>query len=36
VVQTDKVNASYENGVLTIILPKSEEVKPQEIEIKVK
>jgi HSP20 family protein len=36
VVQTDKVNASFENGVLTIILPKSEEVKPQEIEIKVK
>jgi HSP20 family protein len=35
-VQTDKVNASYQNGVLTIVLPKSEEAKPKEIEIKVK
>ena len=28
-VQTDKVAATYENGVLTVTLPKREEVKPQ-------
>jgi len=34
-VQADKVKASYKNGVLRIILPKSEEVKPKEIPIEV-
>ena len=36
VVQTEKVEASFEGGVLNIVLPKSEEVKPKEIDIKVK
>ncbi|MDQ7797921.1 MAG: Hsp20/alpha crystallin family protein [Candidatus Edwardsbacteria bacterium] len=35
-VQSAKAKASYENGVLTIKLPKSEEVKPKEISIDVK
>lgn len=35
-VQSSKAKASYENGVLTIKLPKSEEVKPKEISIEVK
>jgi HSP20 family protein len=34
-VQNDKINASYKNGVLKIILPKSEEAKKKEIKIKV-
>jgi HSP20 family protein len=34
-VQSDKINASYKNGVLQIILPKSEEAKTKEIKIKV-
>jgi HSP20 family protein len=33
-IDTDKVNAEYENGVLTIVLPISEQAKPQKIEIK--
>jgi len=33
---TDKSKAEFENGVLTITLPKSEEVKPKTISIKVK
>ena len=32
-VQTDKVKASYRDGVLTVKLPKAEEVKPREIKI---
>jgi HSP20 family protein len=32
-VQTDKVNANYKDGVLTISLPKSEEAKPKEIAV---
>jgi HSP20 family protein len=32
-VQTDKVKASYREGVLTVTLPKAEEVKPREIKI---
>ena len=30
-VQEDAIHASYENGVLTLTLPKSEEVKPKKI-----
>jgi HSP20 family protein len=33
VVQADKVKASFKDGVLNIVLPKSEEVKPKEIAI---
>ncbi|MDY7033158.1 MAG: Hsp20/alpha crystallin family protein [Thermodesulfobacteriota bacterium] len=35
-VQSDKVEATFEKGVLNITLPKSEEAKKKEIEIKVK
>ncbi|MBI4548049.1 MAG: Hsp20/alpha crystallin family protein [Ignavibacteriae bacterium] len=35
-VMSDKIEASYDNGVLTITLPKVEEAKPKEIEVKVK
>ena len=35
-VQTDKSRADFENGVLTITLPKAEAVKPKTINIKVK
>jgi HSP20 family protein len=35
-VQSDKINASYKSGVLHVILPKAEEVKPKEIPIEVK
>jgi HSP20 family protein len=34
-VQSDKIDASYKNGVLKIVLPKSEEAKKKEIKIKV-
>jgi HSP20 family protein len=34
VVDADKVEATYKNGVLTVVLPKKEEVKPKAIEIK--
>ncbi|MES1168742.1 MAG: Hsp20/alpha crystallin family protein [Oleiharenicola lentus] len=34
-VQADKVAASYENGVLTVTLPKQEQVKPRKIAITV-
>ena len=32
-VQTDQVQASYRDGVLTIVLPKAEVVKPRKIQI---
>ena len=32
----DKIQAAYENGVLTVTLPKREEVKPKPIAIEVK
>jgi HSP20 family protein len=35
-VQTDKVSAAYENGVLTVSLPKREEAKPKKISVAVK
>ena len=34
-VQTDKVKASYREGVLEIKLPKAEELKPREIKIEI-
>jgi len=33
-VDTDKIAASYDNGVLSILLPLQEEAKPRKIEIK--
>jgi HSP20 family protein len=35
-VQADKVAATYENGVLTVTLPKREEAKPKKISVAVK
>jgi HSP20 family protein len=35
-VQSDKAKAEFENGILTITLPKSEAVKPKIINIKAK
>jgi len=34
-VQSDKIKASFKNGVLKVVLPKSEEAKKKEIKIKV-
>ncbi|MFA5262992.1 MAG: Hsp20/alpha crystallin family protein [Opitutaceae bacterium] len=34
-VQADKVSASYENGLLTVTLPKKEESKPRKISVSV-
>ncbi len=34
-VQSDKVQAAYENGVLTVTLPKREESKPRKINVAV-
>jgi HSP20 family protein len=34
-VQTDKVKASYRDGVLEIALPKTEEIKPKEIKVDI-
>jgi HSP20 family protein len=34
-VQADKVDASYKDGVLSLVIPKAEEVKPKTIDIKV-
>ncbi len=33
-VDTDKVRASFTDGILTIVLPKSEAMKPKQIEVK--
>jgi HSP20 family protein len=35
-VQSDKVSAAYENGVLTVTLPKREEAKPRKVSVEVK
>lgn len=35
-VQAEKVSAAYENGVLTVTLPKREEAKPKKISVAVK
>jgi HSP20 family protein len=35
-VEADKVSAAYENGVLTVTLPKREEAKPKKITVAVK
>ena len=34
-IQNEKINASYQNGVLKITLPKTEEAKKKEVKIKV-
>jgi HSP20 family protein len=34
-IQSDKVKASFKDGILTVKLPKKEEVKPKEISISV-
>ena len=34
-IQSDKVAASYENGVLTVTLPRREETKPRKITVSV-
>ncbi len=34
-VDASKIDAHYENGLLTVVLPKAEEVKPKRIDIKV-
>jgi HSP20 family protein len=33
-INTGEISASFKNGVLTLILPKTQEAKPREIEIK--
>lgn len=35
-IQSDKISAEFKDGQLTINIPKAEEAKPKEIEIKVK
>ncbi len=35
-VKADKVDAEFNNGVLTVTIPKSEDAKPKQIEVKVK
>ncbi len=35
-VQSDKAEAAFENGVLTLTLPKAEEIKPKQIKVQPK
>lgn len=35
-VQADRISAAYENGVLTVTLPKREEAKPRKVTVAVK
>lgn len=35
-VKSDKIDASFKDGILTVSLPKAEEAKPKQIDIKVK
>ncbi len=35
-VQSDKTEASFDKGVLKVTIPKTEEAKKKEIEVKVK
>jgi len=34
-IQADRISAGYQNGLLEIVVPKAEEIKPKEIEIQV-
>ena len=34
-INTTKIDAAYENGVLTLTLPKAESAKPREVEIRI-
>jgi len=35
-VQSEKANAEYENGILTLTLPKAEEIRPKTITVKTR
>ena len=35
-VQNDKITAQYQDGILTVVLPRLEETKPKKISVKVK
>jgi len=35
-IKVDEVQAEYNNGILNLTIPKSEEAKPKEIEVKIK
>jgi HSP20 family protein len=35
-IQADKIDATYKDGVLSLMIPKTEEAKPKSIDIKVK